>query len=148
MIYEDKKILLEVVYGPNIDSPDFYSDQVFKQIIQWEPDYSIFCGDFNLILDPSMDSKNYLNINNPNARQMVLDQMETHNLIDIWRELHPEEKKFTWRKFNENKQGRLDFFLISSSGLIPLASLHRNVSLSEVGVSATDKTFLPIINQK
>ena len=36
----------------------------------------------------------------------------------------------------------------ASSGLIPLASLHRNVSFSEVGVSATDKTFLPIINQR
>ena len=42
MIYEDKKILLEVLYGPNQDSPSFYSDTVFKQIQAWNPDFSIF----------------------------------------------------------------------------------------------------------
>ena len=58
--YEDKKILLEGLYGPNTDEPAFYSDLAFKNIIDWSPDYSIFAGDFNLVLDPSKDTKNYL----------------------------------------------------------------------------------------
>ena len=29
MVYEDKKILLEILYGPNQDSPIFYSDLAF-----------------------------------------------------------------------------------------------------------------------
>ena len=45
-------------------------------------------------------------------------QIESFNLIDIWREMHPQTKTFTWQKFNENKCSRLDFFLISSS-LLP-----------------------------
>ena len=118
MIYEEKKILLEILYGPNSDSPDFYSEQVFKKIQDWQPDFSIFSGDFNVVLDPQIDTKNYQHINNPQAMQALKDQVEQNNLVDIWRELHPDEKKFTWQKFNENKQSRLDFFLISSS-LLP-----------------------------
>ena len=38
------------------------------------------------------------------------------NLYDIWREEHPEERKFTWkRKLKKNtlKMGRLDIILVS-----------------------------------
>lgn len=41
--------------------------------------------------------------------------MDQFNLLDVWRELHPDERTFTWRKFNGKKQGRLDYFLISAS---------------------------------
>ena len=30
-------------------------------------DHVILCGDFNLALDPTMDTQNYLNINNPKS---------------------------------------------------------------------------------
>lgn len=118
LVYEDKKILLEVLYGPNDDSPIFYEECVFKKIQEWQPDFSIFCGDFNIALNPEIDTKNYCNISNPNARLKLLEQIDDHNLVDIWRDLHPDDRKYTWRKFNQNKQGRLDFFLVSSS-LLP-----------------------------
>ena len=44
--------------------------------------------------------------------------MQNYNLVDIWRELHPDERIFTWHKYNENEMSRLDFFLVSSS-LLP-----------------------------
>ena len=71
--------------------------------------------DFNLVLNPDLDTKNYININNPKAREKVLDICEEFNLIDVWRESYPEEKKYTWRTSNGNKQARLDFFLISEN---------------------------------
>ena len=64
---------------------------------------------------PLKDSKNYLHINNPNAMQKLKEQIEQQNLVDVWRHLHPDDRTFTWRKFNSNKQGRLDYFLVSSS---------------------------------
>ena len=118
IIYEEKKILLECLYGPNNDTPEFYNDLVFKKIVDWNPDFSIFAGDFNVVLDPSIDTKNYQHVNNPNAMQALKDQIQQYNLIDIWRELYPDKRTYTWQKYNENKQSRLDFFLISSS-LIP-----------------------------
>ena len=118
MIYEDKKILLEVIYGPNQDNPSFFTDKAFKKIQEWDPDFSIFCGDFNVVLDPNIDTKNYLHTNNPMAMEALKDQIQQNNLVDIWRELHPQDKTFTWQKYNENKQSRLDFFLVSAS-LLP-----------------------------
>ena len=47
---------------------------------------------FNLVLNPDLDTKNYININNPKAREKVLDICEEFDLIDVWRESYPEEK--------------------------------------------------------
>ena len=118
IIYEEKKILIEILYGPNQDTPVFYSDLAFKKIQDWNPDFSIFSGDFNVVLNPQKDTKNYLHVNNPHAMQALQNQIQQYNLIDIWRELHPDERKYTWQKYNENKQSRLDYFLISAS-LLP-----------------------------
>ena len=87
--YEDKKNLMEGLYGPNTDSPSFFSEVAFNKIIDWRPDYSIFAGDYNVVLDPKIDTKNYLHINNPQAMQELKTQMQNYNLVDIWRELHP-----------------------------------------------------------
>ena len=56
IIYEDKRILLECIYGPNADTPSFYSDNAFKKIQEWQPDFSIFAEDFNIALDPTKDT--------------------------------------------------------------------------------------------
>ena len=118
IIFQEKRILLEGIYGPNSDSPLFYEQIAFKKILEWQPDYTICGGDFNLVLDPKIDTKNYLHINNPLARQELLKQIGMFNLVDIWRELNPDSKTYTWQKYNENKQSRLDFFLVSST-LLP-----------------------------
>ena len=34
-------------------------------------------------------------------------------MIASWRELYPEKKKYTWRRFESFVQGRLDYFLLS-----------------------------------
>ena len=57
--------------------------------------------------------KNYVNLNNPNARNNVLNIMTEYNLIDCWREIHLENKEYTWFRRNPIKKARLDFFLIS-----------------------------------
>ena len=56
-----------------------------------------------------------MNINNPKARDKVLNLIIECNLIDPWRELNLENMQYTWRKKNTRKQARLDFFLISES---------------------------------
>ena len=75
----------------------------------------ILVGDFNMVLDPDKDCRDYVNINNPRARDKVLNLIIECNLIDAWRELNLENMQYTWRKKNTRKQARLDFFLISES---------------------------------
>ena len=67
-----------------------------------------------MVLDPDMDCKNYININNPGARDQVLNLTIEYNLIDSLRELNLEARMYTWRRKNRQK-ARLDFFLISES---------------------------------
>ena len=94
------------------------STSYFYNMIDWAPHYAIFAGDYNVVLNPLQDTRNYLHVNNPHAMNELNSQISSLNLIDIWRDLNPDAKTYTWQKFNQNKWARLDYFLISSS-LLP-----------------------------
>ena len=111
----DIKIVVQAVYGPNRDEPTFYSDKVFKKLEDWDYDHAILAGDWNIALNPSLDTKNYNSDVNPKSRKQLLDKMNAHNLLDIFRELNPTEQRFTWKQWGSPKFGRLDYFLTSAS---------------------------------
>lgn len=114
---EGVKITLVNIYGPNQDDPKFF-EKVQEKINKLDNDSIIICGDWNLVLDPKIDTENYRNINNPKARQFVLNMKDDLELIDIWRTRNEKAKGFTWRQITYKKQARLDFFLISNN-LLP-----------------------------
>ena len=64
-------------------------------------------------MNQKLDTFGYKSENNVNARNVLLEGMENLGLIDIFREFFPEKKRFSWRKFGDNKKARLDFHLIS-----------------------------------
>ena len=39
--------------------------------------------------------------------------LKNFDLLDIWRELNPEKRRYIWRRNTPLQQSRLDFFLIS-----------------------------------
>ena len=114
---EKRRISLAVLYGPNIDTPTFYND--LQNIVTRMGNANIIMvGDWNLLLDPSVDGTNYKHINNPQARQRVLKMMAELNLFDIFRCENSEKRLFTWKRKLQSgdiQMGRLDFFLISES---------------------------------
>ena len=59
--------------------------------------------------DQTFDTQNYCNVNNPKAKDVVLDLSSIYDLVDPFRELNPDVKRFTWRKRTPFKQARLDF---------------------------------------
>ena len=69
------------IYGPNQDKPKFYSD-LFEDLDNSQNDFTIMCGDWNLVQDESLNYFNYNNINNPKAKQEVLKIKETLKLQD------------------------------------------------------------------
>ena len=100
------------IYAPNLDTPDFF--QNLSEIIeQNKQDYLVICGDFNLVMNPNLDSYNYVSINNPKSRNLALQILETYNLTDVFRYMHPDTKRYTWRWKNPVKQARLDYFIYS-----------------------------------
>ena len=108
------KLKLINVYGPNIDSPSFYK-KINDIIESNDQDYIVICGDLNLVMDPNLDCQNYKHLNNPKARNELLHIMSTYNLKDLYRELNPYTKRYTWRRRNPIKQARLDYFLCSDT---------------------------------
>ena len=95
------------LYGPNSDQPDFYSF-IIDKIKRFGN-----AGYFNLILQQSLDSYNYQNVNYPRAREKVLQMLGELDLVVMWRDRNPDIKQFTWRRKHPLKQARLDLFLIS-----------------------------------
>ena len=109
---KDKGILLVNVYGPNLDTPAFY-EELTEKVKEYQNHNIIIVGNRNLVLDPQLDSYNYKHINNPKAKESVENMMLELGLADIWREVNPDCKRYTWRKTKPLKQSRLDYFLLS-----------------------------------
>ena len=124
---EKNRISFGVVYGPNKDNPSFYTN-LKNSVSKMGNQHIILVGDWNMLLDPELDGKNYKNINNPNARQKVLQLITELDLYDIFRCENNEKQLYTWkRKISSGliQMGRLDFFLISES----LLSYSKKVSI-------------------
>ena len=107
------EFILIVVYGPNVDTPDFYD--IIKEFISAEDNIPlIICGDWNLVLDFEQDTFGYVGKNNVNARKKVIELCETCDLVDTWRCSNPNSKKYTWISGKRPlKMSRLDFFLVT-----------------------------------
>ena len=108
-----KRFTLVNVYGPSdSDSPSFFRGLMDK-IDEFPNENLVIGGDWNVVLDMKKDSFRYTGRSRPNARVVLHDMISSYDLVDVWRELHPNAKQYSWRRFNSMVQGRLDFFLVS-----------------------------------
>lgn len=114
MTVHNQKLTLVNLYGPNNDKPAFFQN-IANYIEEIGNNDNIICGDFNCVISPDLDYYNYKAINNPKARDKIMEIINTKYLLDPFRENYPTQKKFTWKRRNPCKQARLDFFLISES---------------------------------
>ena len=102
---------LAVIYGPNTESPTFYSN-LKNRLLQTNGSPIICCGDWNLVLEFKKDTYAYIRENNINAKNEVMKMIQSLDLIDIWRARNPDVKKYTWVSGKRPlKMARLDFFL-------------------------------------
>ena len=73
-------------------------------------------GDFNIICDPEMDRWNPPPGEKPSKAAAKLEELKKQfDLIDSWRTLNPNIKRFTWRRTNPIQQSRLDYWLVSDT---------------------------------
>ena len=74
--FDGKKFLLSGIYGPNSDHPEFYRSRLFDIIDEWEPECVPYTGVWNLVLDQTIDTKNYIHENDIRAKEELKKQMD------------------------------------------------------------------------
>ena len=110
---EGRVLTLVNIYAPNQDKPDFFR-KVADQLLSFDCEEICLGGDFNLVLDISMDKKGGNPVTHSKSLEEVKRILAELDLTDIWRDLNPDAHRFTWRRRNPDIQCCLDFFLISS----------------------------------
>ena len=53
--------------------------------------------------------------NNPKSREIILNLLSNHDMIDIYRHNRPDKLEYTWRRKNPSKKARFNYFIISST---------------------------------
>lgn len=75
-----------------------YVQEIFLEL---DNDSFMLVGDFNLALNSVIDTKNYNSINNPKAREKLLESIDDLNLLNYFKILNPGKKVInTWSKKN------------------------------------------------
>ena len=72
----------------------FY-EKVREHLVEFDNDYYIICGDFNLALNQTLDTFNYSNVNNPRARNKLIEIMNetTTELLILLKNIHMEKEE-------------------------------------------------------
>ena len=118
------KYVIVNIYGPNRDVPGFYNE-ASNILANTSAEYIIVGGDFNLVLDPELDSKNRPD-SQPKACQALQEMMDRHSLVDIWRVLNPDMTDFTWYKLHPSPTfSRLDMFLVNAGLVTCVEEIHK-----------------------
>ena len=112
-IGEDSYGIVNVYGFADKDHPELFHE-ISTTMQSIKCDYWITGGDFNVTLDNELDRYGSSVNPKPNATISVLNLIEEFDLIDIWRNNHPYDKKYTWFKRKPRLAcSRLDFLLIS-----------------------------------
>ena len=121
----------ECFFVTNIYAPTDYRDQdcfirlLSEQLISnTDTSKVVISGDWNTTLNP-IDKRGGQPWKATNYRNSLLNLMEELNLIDIYRQINPTKKYFTYESKPLNLKSRIDFFLISR----PLSCCVKNAEI-------------------
>ena len=115
---ESENYVLVNVYAPTRDHRRQqlqFLDILTDYIAKYENESLIMGGDYNLYIDIDLDRSETISTagDNPEYRNRLLSLNETLNIIDIWRLLNPDVRRYTWH--SRGKASRLDYIFISDN---------------------------------
>ena len=109
----NNRVTLAAIYGPNNDDPRFFHN--IKNKLESLGNVSIITGgDWNVPQNYLLDTYKYKHQNNKNAQTAIHEMMEFLDLVDVYRQFHPNKLRYTWLGPNL-KQSRIYYILVSSS---------------------------------
>lgn len=117
IMYKQESFILVNIYCPTADKEGDQLDWLDRLEYALSPvmgEKIVLTGDFNVIMDPELESMNYVNLETRNARfkEELRLFLESHSLVDPWRIRNETKKIFSWTR--GNKASRLDYTFVSS----------------------------------
>jgi exonuclease III len=120
---ENSKFSLIVIYAPNTKTERI---NFFNDVKCWMREFDlhtiIMGGDFNTIMDKSLDKKGGRQAELGSSKALNKHICNTFDLVDIWRIKNPGKKSFTHKQSNPLVLTRIDFFLVSKSLMTNICS--------------------------
>ena len=116
VVIHDVPVVIGNVYGPNKCSPSFFESKLRK--MHEECSDIILVGDFNVVMDPTLDCTNLNRTTDAAVSQELKRVMKELYLEEAWRTIHPEQKCYSWYKVNKDKRrsitaSRIDYGIVS-----------------------------------
>ena len=142
---DDETFNIYNVYAPNgFKERGVFFDEFNNVVHKKTNNNCIVAGDFNCVTEP-IDKSNFMYADT--SRAHFVKMVKHNDLNDVWRDHHPRDREFTWRRVRHNKliQSRIDKVLICNplkhyvidSSIVPFSMsdhdiVHTRLDLSRV----------------
>ena len=90
-----------------------FFDKVINEVVSMDNELIVIGGDWNVALNPKIDSNQPSSVYRARSRKKIIDFMNSYELVDVYRTLHKDTRKYSWRRFNSTQRSRLDYLLVS-----------------------------------
>ena len=128
ILINDKEITIVNIYGPNNDDTALFN-KLEEYMKENQEKTFIIGGDFNTVLNENLDKRNGRLNTHTLCRNKIKHITEIFDLIDIWRDMHPNLRQYTWHSSHKPPIFcRLDYFLISQNLKNCIVSTKHNIS--------------------
>ena len=107
----EQHITILNIYAPNNDSPQFML-QIILTFNHHCNGLGFLAGDFNCIRNASLDKSSSANISNLRSSAVFKNICTNTGLIDIWRQLNPKLRDYTFYSHPHNSYFGLHYFFI------------------------------------
>ena len=130
----------------NQDNENYYYDLIEKIEKVAEPGRLIIGGDFNFVINPSIDRHKSV-YNNEKNHAVVSKYVETKELVDVWRVRNLDVKRFTWHRNKKYTASRIDMYLVEQNlngygcdcDIVPAVRTDHSAIMLEIKLFSVDR---------
>lgn len=115
------QVTLVALYAPNSGQTEFVENLLLR-VAEFTEGMWIVEGDFNMVLEPGLDSSSGLSHLTQSQRQHIKSVCFDFQLVDPWRIANPTVKDFSFYSAPHDSYSRIDWFLLQHSSLPSISS--------------------------
>lgn len=108
---EGQYITLMNVYNPPGEHKDCLN-KIVELLITETKGIAIMGGDFNMVMNPKEDTRSKIKHKSNQTAKLMKKAEHEFGLIDVWRNLHPRDRAYTFYSEAHKVYSRLDYFFM------------------------------------